>query len=327
MSDCLIIGGGIIGMMTAKTLSDEGFEVILLDKQQLGRAASWAAGGIISPLYPWRCDEKTLDLSFKSQSLYPQICAKLRENVGIDPEYRQTGLMMIDEFDSKTAQKWLKSHNIKPTINSKGAFFKDLAQIRTPRLLRALQAYLISKNVKIIDNSEVLDLVFEGDKVLGVKTNKSTIYADMTVVCAGAWSKFGGLEQIYPVKGQMIALKTKPDTVPYIILENERYLIPRKDGVLLVGSTLEEVGFNTDTDSKSAASLHNFAIRHFPSIQGAKITHHWAGLRPASRSGKVILGRSEKYRQLLFNTGHFRYGLTMAPASAAEITTIIKQDL
>ncbi len=147
------------------------------------------------------------------------------------------------------------------------------------------------------------------------------------VACAGAWSEqlLTLKDEIFPMKGQMIVLKAQADEIPHIILDQGRYIIPRADGKILVGSTMEEVGFNRDVDLPTRQSLHEFAWQHVPALKNAEIEHHWSGFRPASRSGKVIVAKDEKYQNLFINTGHFRNGLNMAPASANKITQLVNE--
>ncbi len=181
MSDCLVVGGGIIGMMTARTLSLAGASVVLLDQRQCGHESSWAGGGIISPLYPWHYDDLTNDLSFKSQAVYEQLCNDLHNSSGIDPQYQKSGLLMMDEYDSPEAKTWLKRFQISYEVHEKGALFNHVAQVRNPRLLQSLKADIVNKGVDIIEQAQVNSLITKDDKVLGVHTSKGDFLP--TVLC------------------------------------------------------------------------------------------------------------------------------------------------
>ncbi|BBB24201.1 glycine oxidase [Isorropodon fossajaponicum endosymbiont JTNG4] len=325
MSDCLVIGGGVIGMMSARTLAMAGASVTLLDQRECGKESSWAGGGIISPLYPWHYDDLTNELSFASQAVYADLCLQIFEDTGINPQYIQSGLLMMNEYDSLLATQWMDKYNINYQHHADGALFINIAQVRNPRLLQALKVDILNKGVNIIEHAQANDLLIKDNQVIGVKTKNKDYFAQDVVVCSGAWSsKWLKLtDEVFPMKGQMIVLKSTKGVVENIVLDQGRYIIPRADGRILVGSTMENVGFDGRTDIGVKKSLHEFAYQRFPALLNAKIEHHWAGFRPASLSGKVILGRHEQFEHLLINTGHFRNGLNMAPASADKIKQLI----
>ena len=326
MSDCLIIGGGVIGMMSARALAISGAKVTLLERGECGKESSWAGGGIISPLYPWHYDDLTNQLSFASQALYADLCDDLYNSTGINPQYQKTGLLMMDEFTTDRAQAWMRRYQISYKLQRQGALFTHVANLRNPRLLQALKADIISKGVSIVEHTEVKSLITKAKKVLGASTDKADFFADYVIACAGAWSGqlLGSSSDVFPIKGQMIVLQAKIGEVKHIILNQGCYIIPRVDGKILVGSTTEKVGFNRDVDEPTKQRLYAFAWQQVPALKNAKIIHHWSGFRPASQSGSVVLGRDKKYNNLFINTGHFRNGLNMAPASAEKITQLIE---
>ncbi|MDC9726863.1 MAG: FAD-dependent oxidoreductase [Candidatus Thioglobus sp.] len=329
MSDCLVIGGGVIGMMTARTLALSGAKVTLLDQSQCAQESSWAGGGIISPLYPWKYDDLTNELSIASQQVYEQLCAQIHEDTGLDPQYLKSGLLMMDEFDTPEANAWLERYNLDYEKHPKGALFTNIAQVRNPRLLKALKADIINKGVNIIEHTKVEGLLTEGDRAIGVITDQKKYMADHIVVCSGAWSSqwLSLSEEIFPMKGQMIVLKAKPSEVAHIVLDQGRYIIPRKDGRILVGSTMQKVGFDRSTDEQTCQALHQFAALRFEALANATVEYHWSGFRPASASAKVMLGRHGEFDNVYLNTGHFRNGLNMAPESAKRITQLITHEV
>ena len=148
------------------------------------------------------------------------------------------------------------------------------------------------------------------------------------MVCSGAWSSqwLELTQEVFPVKGQMIVLKSDPGVVNHIILDQGRYIIPRKDGRILVGSTMQNVGFDRSIDEQTRQSLHEFASKRFSSLAKAEVEHHWSGFRPASKSSKVLLGKHANFDNVYLNTGHFRNGLNMAPESAKRITQLITNE-
>ena len=325
MSDCLVVGGGVIGMMSARYLAQAGAKVRLIDQQACGLESSWAGGGIISPLYPWHYDDLTNELSLASQAVYEDLCAELYQNSGIDPEYIKSGLLMMDEYDSDPAKAWLKKFKIDYTPRTQGALFSQIAQARNPRLIQALKADIALQGVEIVENVRALDLITNQDQVQGVKTSESDYLADNVVACSGAWSsQWLTLEdEVFPMKGQMIVIQAKPGDLAHIVLDQGRYIIPRKDGKILVGSTMQDIGFDKSTDESIGQALFEFAAERFEQLRDCPIVHHWSGFRPATRSGSVILGKDAHYQNLYINTGHFRNGLNMAPESARRITQLI----
>ncbi len=324
MSDCLIIGGGVIGMMSARALAISGATVTLIEQRACGKESSWAGGGIISPLYPWMYSDMVNDLSMASQAVYEELCATLFADTGIDTEYIRSGLLMMDEYDRYEAIDWMAVHKVNAEKHPQGALFTLVAQVRNPRLLKALKSDILKRGVEIVEFSKVEELIVEKDKVLGVKTEHKNYYGDNSIICGGAWSSalLDIKNEVYPVKGQMIVIKSKPGVLEHIVLDKGRYLIPRKDGRILIGSTTENVGFDRSLNKQVGVELLEFASSRFTALRGASIEHHWSGFRPASKSG-VMIKKYEKLEGLYLNTGHLRNGLNMAPESAERLLALI----
>ncbi len=324
MSDCLIIGGGVIGMMSARALAMSGATVTLIEQRACGKESSWAGGGIISPLYPWMYSDMVNDLSMASQAVYEELCATLFADTGIDAEYIRSGLLMMDEYDRYEAIDWMAVHKVNAEKHPQGALFTSVAQVRNPRLLKALKSDILKRGVEIVEFSKVEELIVEKDKVLGVKTEHKNYYGDNSIICGGAWSSalLDIKNEVYPVKGQMIVIKSKPGVLEHIVLDKGRYLIPRKDGRILIGSTTENVGFDRSLNKQVGVELLEFASSRFTALRGASIEHHWSGFRPASKSG-VMIKKYEKLEGLYLNTGHLRNGLNMAPESAERLLALI----
>jgi glycine oxidase len=161
-----------------------------------------------------------------------------------------------------------------------------------------------------------------------VKTTKGRISAERIVICAGAWS--GQLLNhlsiklpVIPVRGQMILFRARPRLISRIVLSNDRYIIPRKDGRILFGSTLEHTGFDKRTTDQARNELHQVAVSMFPTLRDCPIENHWAGLRPGSPNGIPFIGSHPEIKGLYFNTGHFRNGVALAPSSAHLLADII----
>ena len=288
MSDCIVIGGGLIGMLTAHELASEGMVVTLLERGEVARESSWAGGGILSPLYPWRYPEPVTRLATWSQNMYPQFCADLESRTGIDPEWIQSGLLILDSGDrfqekqqmlawAKESGSTIEVHNGNPVHYEPGIsvdpceyiLMPDVAQVRNPRLTKAVKASLDDKGVHIVEHAEATQLLHIKGKIEGVLTDARKYFANTVVIAGGAWSasllqKLVPEINVEPVRGQMILFRAKPGDLKHIVLTEEmgqaRYLIPRKDGRILAGSTLEYQGFDKSTTQEGLDALRHFAI-------------------------------------------------------------------
>lgn len=336
MSDILVIGGGAIGLLTARELVQAGAEVTLVEMGATGRESSWAGGGIISPLYPWRYADSVTALSLWSQREYPRLCASLQEETGVDPELIRSGLLTLDPEEQAQAIPWARAHGahieilenaalreIEPRLGPQPAsaiWMPEVTQVRNPRLGRALRL-AIEKRAHIREQEEVIELLVDSGRTVGARTAGGTIEAEHVVLCTGAWTaklleRLHTKPEIEPVRGQMILFYAKPGAINRVVLYHERYVIPRRDGRVLVGSTLEHEGFVKATTANAKEELYSAAVEMFPLLKRTPIENHWAGLRPGSPSGIPYIGAYPDIQGLYFNAGHFRNGLVTSPASA-----------
>lgn len=336
MSDVLVIGGGIIGLLTARELARAGAAVTLLEMGDTGRESSWAGGGIVSPLYPWRYSDSVTALATWSQQAYPDLCGELLQETGIDPELTASGLLILDLEEHDQALEWARRFVIPMTLiagpdlqqiepelgpQSDGALLlPTIAQVRNPRLVKALNR-AIEPRVRLREQEEAVELRVEGGRVLGARTPDGEIQADQVVVCAGAWTarlleQLGNAPAIEPVRGQMILFFGSPGLIRHVTLLGDRYAIPRRDGRVLLGSTLEHVGFEKVTTAEAKEELYRAAVELYPVLKRTPIEEHWAGLRPGSPSGIPYIGPYPGIEGLYMNAGHYRNGVATAPASA-----------
>lgn len=336
----LIVGGGVIGLLTALELSRAGCRVVVLDQAQHGQAASWAGGGILSPLYPWRYLPAVNRLANLAPMLYSTLAIELLEATGIDIEIHRSGMLILDTEDQRDALAWALDQpqeppellerpqmlQLNPRLNPKferGLWCKHVANIRNPHLVKALVKHLDRQsNVTLVRHTSAQQFEWQGDQVRAVIDQQGQRWhADQIVIASGAWSgqlaELIGLQlPIQPIKGQMILFKAATRWLPSMIMQRGVYLIPRMDGHILCGSTLENVGFDTRVDDQARQHLYHQAIELVPALAGLPIKDQWAGVRPAAPNGVPYIGRAPQFRNLWVNSGHFRNGIVLAPASA-----------
>lgn len=338
-NDCIVVGGGIIGMATARELALRGLKVSLFDKGKLGMESSWAAGGILSPMRPWSENPDSFELSNQGKACYADFISDLKQQTGIDPEYYCSGLLMINQDDVEKTLQWAKNHQISfnekyknyplnMRIPAKSIFLPEIAQVRVPKLLKALHASLLDLQVGIFEHAGLDDLDNTQGSLQSVTISGKKHYADNFIITAGAWTekllkKNHAKIEIEPVLGQMLCLKFPEQPFDMMILDGGHYFIPRKDGHILIGSTMEHVGFNKETSETAKNQLMTWARELWPDISEAKFVKHWSGLRPASGNGKPYLGQLENYDNVYINAGHFRKGILQAPVCARIIAEMI----
>ena len=333
----IVVGGGIMGCLTALQLVLRGCSVTLVERNvvaaQTSGESSWAGAGILFPLLPWMYKDAVNQLAMAGAKLYPALCKRLLDETGIDPEYSQSGLQILPTFDEKAADDWCTQYQIPVVKISNGLFLPTISQVRPPHLLQALRQMLIQQNVTLLENIQLEPLQLKSLKnseiITGWRTNTGAVLeADAFVVTSGAWS-FELLKEtaanldIKPMRGQILLYDNVSEKPENIIYSNGFYLVPRRDGLLLAGSTLEDVGFDARTTIEVKQDLKTKAESILPSLKHATIRKHWSGLRPGTPDNLPTIAAHPTIKNLYLNTGHFRYGLTMAPESAARIAKLV----
>lgn len=344
-ADCIIIGGGIMGLMLARELRQTGLSIILLEQQALGRESSWAGGGILSALYPWRYTDALTDLIRYSQKIYSQLAATLQQETGIDAEWLQSGLLVLDIEDVSIAQAWAEKYQIMlQEISTKESqrlvphiaafkrnayYLPDVAQIRNPRLVKALVVWGRKNGIDYREHSPVTEIITHAGVVQGVKCRGERFFSAKVVITAGAWSTLVAdmvnvSLPVQPVKGQMLLYKTAIPVVKPIILWDNYYVIPRQDGHILVGSTVEYQGFDKSITTAAFQILTQRAQLLIPALQQERPVAQWAGLRPGGTVADMpIISAIPAIAGLYVNAGHFRNGVVLAPAATRILADLI----
>lgn len=304
--DVVIVGGGIIGLSSALALAEAGASVTVIDGAPgPATASSGAAAGIVSLLYPWECTQELQALAAESIAQYADWCAALTDASGIDTGWRQWGLLSHDCGDE-------------PVL------FPDVGAVEPVVLLDALHHAARAAGVTTQWQRPVVALETDGNRVYGARCADGTVLADKTVIASGAWSAalVPGIA-VRPVRGQIIELDAPRGALDRIVVAGHRYLVPRTDGRIVVGSTVEEAGFDAEPTAAAATGLRAFASDLLPASAEWRVLRHWAGLRPGQAGDMPFIGPVAERLGLWLNTGHFRNGITLAPGSAARLARLM----
>ncbi|MEW5769540.1 MAG: glycine oxidase ThiO [Pseudomonadota bacterium] len=334
--DALIIGAGINGLLTALALAGRGLNVTVVDRGAVARESTWAGAGILSPLLPWDYGEEINALTERGRALWPELAERLRRDTAVDPEYWQCGMLVEGSFDRDAAFAWCRQHGWDYSATApdtgkaprSGLWLPQVAQARNPRLAKSIETACRQAGIRILDHLGISGLRHGNGVVEAALGPNGEFHADRYVIASGAWSGrlLGdaalGL-RISPVRGQILLFKAAPGTLNHIVFRHGKYLVPRRDGHILAGSTLEDAGFDKTCTGDAKAALLEFALDTLPALRDAELVHQWSGLRPGSPGNLPTIARHPELTNLYINSGHFRYGVTMAPASAELLTQLL----
>jgi len=353
-SDVLIVGGGVIGLSIAYFLSLDGVAVTILDQGQPGQEASWAGAGMLPPGNLERAQSPVAQLRAYSHQHWRDFSQRLKDQTGIDNGYVASGGIEIglagetdrlrrEELDwcaEGVSAEWLTGfqlQQLEPALSGEietAYRLSQLAQVRNPRHLKALISACVSRGVRIVAGATVtgFDIVPSStgaDRILTAKTVDQCYSAAKFVIAGGAWSRglLNGLGvqniPIQPVRGQIVLLSTPQLPFRHVINHGPRYLVPRPDGRILIGSTQEHVGFDKTNTASGVADLLQFAQKIVPQLANAKLERTWAGLRPGSPDGCPYLGLIPNNANGYIAAGHFRNGLQLSPGTGKLMAQMI----
>ena len=347
-----IIGGGVAGLGLAWRLAQRGVKSIVYDKGAIGRGASWAAAGMLAAVIEAEPGEDALiPFVLKSQSMWPEFAKELNAYTSHDIGYRESGTIFIaperdDEGLLKQRFEFLKARDLpvewldkselrkrEPFLSPRvthGFYSAQDHQVDNRALVDALHAACIKAGVELKPNSEIQNMTSAHDRVTHLTVNGEMIVVEQVVLAAGAWSgSINGLPQnilppVFPMKGQLLALQmdVRMPLLKHVMWTPQVYLVPRSDGRLIIGATLEDKGFDASMTAGGMLHLLRETWEALPGIEELPLLESWAGFRPTSRDDAPILGQSG-LKNLSFMTGQHRHGILMTPLLAAAMCEYI----
>ena len=339
MKDVVVIGGGVLGQLAALALSDRGRQVHVIDAGPARPPASWAGGGILSALFPWRCPEALTALTRYALPAYQAIGERIVAVGGPDPEARVTGMLAYAEEDQAEALAWAARQGMRAASGDDflaavglpssraGIWLPDIGTLRNPRLLKGLARLLPACGVCIERPVSVRRLTPLPDG-WRISTSKGDVAARQVLIAAGAWSA-ELLAQLdvtlpwVPVQGEMLLYPAGTPSPGAVILGHEGYVIPRADGRILVGSTLRRGQWDQRPSAGAAEALRESAAVLWPPLADAAPVAQWAGLRPGSDRAWPWLSGVPQAPGVFVAAGHYRNGLVSAPASASLLASLM----
>ncbi len=354
--DAAIAGGGIIGCAIAWRLAQSGMRVVVVERGDVGREASHAAGGMLVPLAEADEADDLFHLCVASRTLYADFARELQQASAINVEYRTEGtlyLSLTDEDDEELDRRWQWQHaaglnlkrlnadcarKLEPQINDKLRWalkFPDDHQVNNRLLVQALRIAAQKAGVEFQTQTEIESVLIESQAgrkhVVGLQTSRGEIRSKTVVIAAGSWTSLLANEsnalspdlKVEPVHGQMVAVEMPAPPVNHIIYSCRAYVVPRLGGVVIAGSTSDKFGFEKRVTAGGAASIIERAQEILPAFGDLAIRETWSGLRPRAADGLPVLGTDDSVAGLVYATGHYRNGILLTPITAKIISELV----
>ncbi|MSQ14591.1 MAG: glycine oxidase ThiO [Dehalococcoidia bacterium] len=348
-ADVIIVGGGVIGCSIAYYLGKAGVKAMVLESGELGGEASKAAAGMLAPLSHTTGPSPFLDLCMAGLRSFKDLPDELREASGIDIEYIPRGIIEVAFNDEEKKRlkrllnwqvesgleiEWLDTKElraIEPALSPDiigGMYYPEEHQVRATRLVQAFAHGAAKHGAGFKERSAVIGIIEHGHRVEGVRTTGEEFYADAVVFATGAWTDlYEGLLQIklpvFPVRGQTVVLRKIPSPVRHSIGSSRGYLVPKVDGTIIVGATVEAMGFDKRLTAAGIASMLEIAPRLIPELADADFLGGVVGLRPGSSDGLPILGQVPGWEGLYLASGHGRDGILLSAITGKLISELI----
>lgn len=342
-ADVAIIGGGVIGLAIARALGLRGVrDVLIVERSSLGAEASSAAAGMLAPQAEADSADDFFQLCCQSRDLYPAFAQSLNEETGIDIELETSGTLYLafteeDERELEKRYEWqtragleveklsgdmakLLEPSISNGVRAALRFPLD-TQVENRRLISALATANEALGVNVLTGVSVDSLNIKQHRVTGIETSRGFVACEKVVIACGAWTSQVINEalpnpRIEPVRGQMVSFEATPQIARHVIYSPRGYVVPRRQGRLLAGSTTEHAGFDKRVTAAGVQSIVNSALEITPAIAALPLTSTWAGLRPRAADGLPVLGPCAEIAGVFYATGHYRNGILLTPVTA-----------
>ena len=335
----IIVGGGIIGASIAWRLACEDANVVVLERARLGQEASWAAAGMIAPQAEAQVAGVFFDLCLTARRVFDATVDRLIADSGLDPEYDPHGILYLaldaaERAELEARARWhrkagalvhelsgVEARKIEPAISSDTLYalhLPDNRRVENRKLTQAYVAAALNAGAQFREGVRVDSVAVAGGRATGVRLHDgTTIDADLVVVAAGSWSHHvRGLEAdgvaLHPVRGQILCFESRPRMLTPAVFSMRAYLVPRRDGRILAGSTMEEAGYNKSVTLAGIEKITRGALAMVPALADLPFREAWAGLRPATRDLLPVLGRSPTVANVIWATGHYRSGILLS---------------
>lgn len=346
----IVVGGGIIGASIAWRLAQERAEVSVLERARLGQEASWAAAGLIAPQAEAQSSGIFFDLCLAARRAFDLTIDRLATDAGLDPEYDPHGILYIalDRAESTELQAraiWhrtsgavvhelsaAEARRMEPLISPETRFALHLPDNRRVDNRKLTQTYIaaaVNAGAEFREGVTVNSIVTAGGRATGVLLHDgSALEADCVVVAAGSWSpQVRGLEgdrvALHPVRGQMLCFEARPRTLTPSLFSMRAYIVPRRDGRIVVGSTMEEAGYNKSVTLAGIEKISRGALAMVPTLGDLPLRETWAGLRPAARDLLPVIGHSPSVPNVIWATGHYRSGILLSALTGEVVADLI----
>lgn len=351
-TDAVVVGGGVIGCAVARELRARDLSVVVLERDRPGVHASWAAAGMLSPLAEADGPGPFLRLLIAARERYPALARSLLAQTSIDIGYREDGTLLLaltDEDEALLEARWrweseaglpverldaAGARELEPTLSAEVRWalrFPDDHQVDNRKLAAALQQAAAGAGAELRRDARVKRIVVERGRAVGAELEDGEVVrGEAVVLAAGSWTgKIEGLPRpvpVGPVHGQLLALDTHGHGPRHVIDTPRVYLVPRADGRLIVGATVEDRGFSTLVTGGATRALRKAAAEAIPELADADVLEVWSGLRPGTPDGRPIVGADPDVTNLFYATGHYRNGILLAPITGEAIAASIAGD-
>ncbi|MCA1717046.1 MAG: glycine oxidase ThiO [Actinobacteria bacterium] len=346
--DLAIVGGGVIGCSVAYHATRRGGRVALVEAERIGSGASGAAAGMLNAQAEAHEPGPFLDLLLSSRRLHGPLGEELYEATGLDPEYVWAGTLRVatDEAfreifaaeyswqrEQGLAARWLDADEIRelePNLSSESVaalYLPEDGQVNPPRLVQALALGATLGGARVMEATSAEGLVVKGRRVTGVRTARGEIPAGAVVLAGGASAtllsnQLGVHLPVHPVKGEILAVNARPAPVRVNIWNSECYVVPKRDGRVVIGATEEPGVYDRRPTLGGVAHLSRAAVNLVPELSRAPFASAWGGLRPGTPDGEPILGPVEGWEGLFLATGHYRNGVLLSAITGESIAAL-----